>query len=305
MFGISTSWNYHRHHDARSMIEEIKKLGINCIELNFKLSKEIVYDVEKLVAEKFITVLSLHNFCPVPDSIDIKKASPDYYSLASIDEAERKKAVEATKRTIDTACRLKAEAIVVHSGRLNIKDKTRELAKAIEEGMDVTFLVEVMQKERDEELKKGYLDSLLKSIGEISNYSKNCNIKIGLENRFYFRELPSISEFEVIFEHFDAETNICYWHDTGHAKVFENLRLSLQEEYLSKFSSRLIGVHLHDVKGVINDHKAPMRGNFDFAMLKPYLSNDIPKVLEPHEPATPEEIIRGLEYLKQLYGDET
>jgi len=285
------------------MIDEIKALGIDCVELNFTLSKKMVNDIAELAAERIVTVLSLHNFCPVPDSVDIKNASPDYYSLASIDETERKMAVEATKRTIDTACRLKAEAIVVHSGRVNITDRTRELAKAIDSGMDVTYLIATMHKERDEEIKKGYLDSVLESIGEISEYSKNCGVKIGLENRFYFRELPSASEFEVIFSHFGAEDNIYYWHDTGHAQIFENLRLSSHKEYLDKFSRRLIGVHLHDIKGTINDHNAPLAGDFNFALLKSYLNKNVMKVLEPHAPATSEEIKRGLKYLKKLYEE--
>lgn len=303
MFGISTSWNSHRHDSARSMIKEIKKLGIGFVELNFKLSQETVRDVAGLVAEGFISVISLHNFCPVPESIDIKKASPDYYSLASTNEAERKNAVEHTKRTIDAACDCRARAVVVHSGRLDIEDRTRELADAVSAGTDVSSLIENMQKKREEELQKGYFDSLFKSLEELSPYSKRCDIKIGLENRFYFRELPSIEEFELIFKHFDIDTNICYWHDTGHAKVFENLGLSKQGEYLEKLSNRLIGVHLHDVKGIMDDHNAPLAGDLDFAMLKPYLNKDMPKVLEPHMPATPEEIKRGLEYLKRLYGD--
>jgi len=286
------------------MIEEVKKLDIDYIELDFALSKEMVNEIAELVEDEFITVLSLHNFCPVPDSVDIKKASPDYYSLASIDKTERKKAVEGTRRTIDTACRLKAKAIVVHSGRLDIKDRTRELAEETVKGADTSHLIRTMRKERGEELKKGHLDSLIESVGEISSYSKNCAVKIGLENRFYFRELPSVEEFEVIFSHFNAGTNIYYWHDTGHAEVFDRLKLCPHKEYLDKFSNRLLGVHLHDVKGAMNDHKAPLAGDFDFSILKPYLSKDMLKVLEPHAPASSEEIKGALAYLKQLYRDE-
>jgi sugar phosphate isomerase/epimerase len=171
----------------------------------------------------------------------------------------------------------------------------------IEKGEDAASIVEDMRKERDEELKKGYLDCLLRSIAEISEHAKNCGVKIGLENRFYYRELPSLEDFEAIFARFDRDTNVCYWHDTGHAQVFENLGLMLHKEYLDKFSTRLIGVHLHDIKGIINDHNAPLTGDFDFAVLKPYLRKDVIKILEPHEPATPEEIKKGLEYLKDLY----
>lgn len=301
MFGISTTWNSNRHDDARSMIEEIKRLGVDSIELDFKLNKSIVNGVAELVDEKFIKVLSLHNFCPKPESLGRKKPSPDYYSLASMDKIERKKAVGETKRTIDAACALKAKVVIIHAGRLKIKEETRKLAKAIEEGIDVSSMLAEMQKKRDEELEKGYLDGLMKSIGELSDYAKKGGMKIGLENRFYFRELPSIEEFEIIFDNFDKNSHIFYWHDVGHAQVFENLKISKHVDYLNKFSSRLIGVHLHDIKGIMDDHHAPLTGNFDFAILKPYLRKDVLKVLEPHEPATAEEIKRGLEYLKQLY----
>ncbi len=303
MFGLSTSWNSHRHNNARSMVEEIKNLGINWIELNFTLSKDIVDDIAEIVESGLIQVSSLHNFCPVPDSIELDKASPDYYSLSSIDPAERAKAVSWTKHTIDTACRLKAKAVVIHAGRLNINDKTRALAKAIDAGIDAAPMIDAMRKERMKELKKGYLGYLIKSIDEITEHSKKCGIKIGLENRFYFRELPSIEEFEEIFERYD-DSNIKYWHDTGHAQVFENLGLLRHKEYLEKFSSRLLGVHLHDVGGVINDHKAPLTGDFDFTILKPYLHKDVIRILEPHEPATAQEIKKALEYLKKLYGEK-
>ncbi|MDP3789873.1 MAG: TIM barrel protein [Candidatus Omnitrophota bacterium] len=301
MFGISTSWNYHRHTNARSMIEEIKELGIDSVELNFKLSRAMVDGVAELVDQNLVKVLSLHNFCPVPDSIEISKASPDYYSLASLDPDERQKAVTETQRTMDTACRLKARAVVVHAGRLDIKDRTRELARAIEDGLDVTDLIDSMQEERERALGKGYLDCLLESIKELIAYSKKVDIKIGLENRFYFRELPSIADFTTIFAAF-KDRNLCYWHDTGHAQVYENLKLLSHMEYLEKFGRRLMGMHLHDVTGVIDDHNAPFTGSLDFSMLKPFLTGKIIKILEPHDPATAGDIKSAIVRLKELYG---
>lgn len=301
MFGISTSWNYRRHTGARSMMEEIKKLGIDSVELNFKLSKTIVDEVIGLADKNFIKVLSLHNFCPVPDSVEISKASPDYYSLASLDPSERQKAITETKRTMDTACRLKAKAIVVHAGRLDIKDRTRELARAIEGGLDVTDLIDSMQEERDTALRKGYLDCLLESIKELLTHSKKVDVKIGLENRFYFRELPSIADFTAIFAAF-KDKNLGYWHDTGHAQVYENLKLLSHMEYLEKFGHRILGVHLHDVTGVIDDHNAPFTGSLDFSMLKPFLSGKVIKILEPHEPAKAEDIRSAVVRLRELYG---
>ncbi len=204
---------------------------------------------------------------------------------------------------MDTACRLKAKAVVVHAGRLDINDRTRELARAVESGLDVTTLIDSMHEERDDALKKGYMDSLLRSMKELSDYSKYTGIKIGLENRFYFRELPSIEDFLVIFDAFKDE-NIGYWHDTGHAQVYENLKLMRHMEYLEKFGHRLLGVHLHDVRGVIDDHNAPFTGDgVDFSMLKPFLGKNVIKILEPHDPARADDIKTAVKRLKQLYGE--
>ncbi|MBU4487760.1 MAG: sugar phosphate isomerase/epimerase [Candidatus Omnitrophica bacterium] len=284
------------------MIEEIKAIGVDSVELNFKLTKEMVDEVGRLVDEGFVKVASVHNFCPVPQFVAIKDASPDYYSLASLDAAERKMAVSETKHTIDTACRLKAKAVVVHAGRLDIKDRTRELGKAIEDGIDPRALISAMQEEREGALKKGYLDCLLESIKELLAYSKKAGIKIGLENRFYFRELPSIEDFDAIFDMF-KDPDISYWHDTGHAQIYENLKLLRHEDYLNKFAHRLLGVHLHDVKGVIDDHNAPFTGDFDFSILKPFLNKNVIKILEPHAPAQREDIQIAIKRLKQLYGE--
>ncbi|MBN1872555.1 MAG: sugar phosphate isomerase/epimerase [Candidatus Omnitrophica bacterium] len=292
------------HDNAYSMLKEIKDLGFEHVELNFSLSKRIVDQTIELVRDGFIRVLSTHNFCPLPEGVDISKASPEYYSLASPGDHERMLALDNTKRTIDTACSLGAKAVVVHAGRTSIKDRTRELAREIEQGRDTTALLTAIKREREKELKKGYLDYLLKSLEILSSFSKSYNVKIGLENRFYYKEIPSMEEFEIIFSYFGKDSNIYYWHDTGHAQVFDNLNLALHKDYLSRFADRLIGMHLHDVKDTIDDHNAPLKGKMDFSQFSKYLSGgDVLKILEVHAKATGDDIRKGMEHLKKLYGN--
>jgi len=98
-------------------------------------------------------------------------------------------------------------------------------------------------------------------------------VLLGFENREAFDELPLDADHPDLIAAM-AKPNACgYWHDTGHAQVYENMGLLRHEEYLERFRDRLLGVHLHDVKGVINDHNAPFTGDFDFAILKPFLNN--------------------------------
>jgi sugar phosphate isomerase/epimerase len=63
----------------------------------------------------------------------------------------------------------------------------------------------------------------------------------------------------------------------------------------------MIGIHLHDVKG-IDDHRAPLKGDFDFSMLRPYLKKETLMVIETQRHATISDIRRGAEYLSDLYG---
>jgi len=61
-------------------------------------------------------------------------------------------------------------------------------------------------------------------------------------------------------------------------------------------------VHLHDMLGC-QDHLAPLQGKIDFAILKPYLKKSTLKVIEAHQPATAEELIKGSNFLSQLYDE--
>ncbi|GAI91730.1 unnamed protein product, partial [marine sediment metagenome] len=113
-----------------------------------------------------------------------------------------------------------------------------------------------------------------------------------------FCEIPTPEEMQAILTVFSGAP-IYYWHDVGHAQIYENLGFFKHKALLDRFKQRMLGIHLHDIDG-IDDHRAPLKGRFDFNLLKPYVKKETLKVLEPHYPATAEEIIRGQRYLKKL-----
>lgn len=301
IIGLSTAWNAYRCASGQELINEIKSLGFDRVELNFTLTGRVVNEIAALVNNHQIIVTSVHNFCPLPDHLTILESSPDHYSLAALDEMERKKAVHFTKQTIDTAALLKAKAVVLHTGKVLTPDHTRTLTAYYEKGEKDSprycRLKEEMVIQRREK-SRPHLDQLIKSLEELLPWAKKYGLKLCFENRFYYNEIPHPEEGAQLLQHFKTE-DLYYWHDTGHAQVFENLGLYQHNDYLERLGHRLAGFHLHDVKGTV-DHIAPLMGNLDFSRLLPYLKAEHIKVIEVHRPVSAEQIKVGAEHLTQI-----
>ena len=298
MFSISCSWNKSNHSDAREMIQEIKALGINKIELSFGLTREFVDQIFSIEAAGEIEVVSVHNFCPAPGDLPQKNAGPDYYSLSSLDESERERAIEVACDTINTAERLKAKVVILHLGRVEIKDKTKKLATLLGNKAEYEKLKREMIDKRKENA-PAFLEKAMASLGTLVACAKEKHVALGIETRYYYREIPSLDEIEIMLDRF-KDAHVGYWHDAGHAQLFENIGLTKHINYLERYKDRLLGIHLHDIKG-IEDHLAPLQGEMNFSILKPYIKKNTLLVLEPHQPATAEEIKKGAAYLKKLF----
>lgn len=301
---LSVSWNALRHPQAQDLLFEIKELGFKDIELSFNLTEAVLRDIESRLQEMQIEVVSLHNYCPIPDGLRREEALPDFYSISSLDEEERRCALHYTKRTIDTASRLKAKAIVLHCGKVETPDRTRELIELYRQGHKDTpqfnDLKAAMVTQRKVSIKP-FLDQAVRSLEELNEHANARGVFLGIETRFYYREIPLLEEIGFLLDRF-KDSRIYYWHDTGHAEVMQRLGFFRHQDYLEFYGDRMIGIHLHDILKC-QDHMAPSQGDFDFSWLRPYLKKETIKVMEAHHPATAADIKKGRDYLeKVLHG---
>ena len=166
MFSLSTSWNSARHDDGRGLIKEIRLAGFDTIELGFSLTELMVKDIFSEKSSGEIKVSSIHNMCPLPNEIKKKDASPDYYSLASSDDCQRNRAVSTAKNTIEWAAKFGARAVILHVGRVCIKDQMANLALLIGDKVKFLEFRERMIRDRRDNA-NGYLDNVIKSLEEL------------------------------------------------------------------------------------------------------------------------------------------
>ena len=293
MLSISTAWNHKPDINPKKMLEDIQSVGLNTIELGYRLTAGQLEEIIPLLGKMKMNVSSVHNFCPLPDDFPSPRHPSNYYRLSALDEPERLKAVEWTKKAIDTAVRVSCGVVVIHAGTVEMDDDPTELLRAYKSGSAAaTDFIRIKDKilQDREKNKAPYLKAVVRSLDDVILYSRSKKIKIGLETRYYPTEIPDFKEIGDLLTRYDPSV-MGYWHDVGHAEV--NVRLGIvksHRDYFDHYGSRLIGMHIHGVDG-LKDHQAPFSGDFDLNAVLPYLKNNhLIKVIESHSSASPQDI---------------
>jgi sugar phosphate isomerase/epimerase len=242
----------------------------------------------------------LHNFFPVPEEVPKEKASGDVFSLSAVDKEERDLAIKYTLRTLEWAEELEVKAVVLHMGKIPMQNSMATFLKLYDQRkIQTEETQEFIREQKKIRARKGqpHLEAAMHSLDRLAREAEKRGVLLGVENRYNIHDIPNLEEFKVVFKEFTGSP-LRYWHDIGHATTQQNLGIENQEELLENFGGLLVGVHLHGCKGY-HDHEAPGSGEEDYAPIKKFLKPDTIRVVETHHRATREELLRGLQFLKE------
>ena len=294
MVGISTALMTKKGNaKAEEIFEFCEKCGIRHLELDIHVTRDLLREMIPKLKKGEFKPITLHNFCPLPDNIPPHKASGDAFNLASLDLEEQREGVKWSLKTIETACELEAQSVILHLGF--ISDFNEAPQKFFEENFREKLLPDFL-KWREEKVKK-HLDALFRALEVLLKRAELLGVKIGIENRYYPHEIPLGEEIGLILKEFEGAP-VFYWHDTGHAHVLEKLGLLDQKGLLKIYGSKMIGLHLHDANG-FKDHLPPGKGEIRFDELKGLLPQEAIKILEIHPPCEEDELKEALNSLRR------
>ncbi len=285
------------------MLREIRDLGFEYAELSHGIRISLLPGILESVDAGEIKISTLHNFCPLP--IGVSQANPNLFRFSSVDPRERENALRYSLKTLEMARRLSAKLVVLHLGCLDMKDYTDKLIGMVGDGQQQTAKYEKLCAEvieRREAKKEKHQRLANEILGRLAAEAERLELKLGIENREALEEIPLESDFTLFFKEFPNPT-ICYWHDTGHAQIKENLGFIHHAMHLGSLADRLAGFHIHDVQFPARDHCPPGSGRVDFSALKHLVKPEHIKVFELNPGVPAEDLKRGVTHLKGIWGD--
>ena len=296
--GLSTSWNGPGS-NIEALLNQHRSFGFRRLEAYMHFSPKELVELSSAARARDMEIGSLHSPCPVPMNAQGER-SRWTDGLASTDANEREFAVSAIKRSIDAAAEVGAQAIVVHLGNTGVTSRQPLVFDAVSRtgrnSAEHARLRDAAWAER--EARKGaHLEAALQSIRALGEHAAGTGVRIGVECRDGYHEIPSLDEFSLVFEA-TAGLPVGYWHDAGHGAKLEYGGFAEHEEYLRRYGDRLVGMHVHDTLGA-RDHLAPGMGTTDFDMLARYLGPNVLKTMELTPSVTPAQISAGLEFLER------
>jgi len=290
---LSTMWALKNYTDLNDFFEVAMQMGFQKIELNHQVDSAMLSRV-KLDHVQFSSV---HEPCPA--DITMSELVNRDWLISSSDEESRRCGVEAVKKSIVLAHDLQAHTVIIHCGTIpNNSHYESRLRKLYNKGQDRSeeYLgIKSQFTQLRSELVGPRLIAVKKSLTELLVHADQFNVRLGLENRYHFMDLPSIDEMDELLSLADCH-RLGFIYDVGHAQALDRLGFYPHENWLIRYASMMLGSHLHDVIGV-TDHYAPGLGEVDFTKIASFIPENSFRTLELLPGNTLAQVKDGLKFL--------
>lgn len=284
------------------MIEEILELGIDCVELGYDFTVDLLPGVQSMIDQKAVTVGSVHNYCPVP--LGASMGHPELFTFADPNSNTRDHAIWHTRKTIEFAAEIGATIVVAHMGNVNMPILSRKMLELWAQGHQYEKKYEKtkikMLAKRDKKAPR-QIPFLYECIEKILPVLESNEIRLGIEILPTWEAIPTELELERLLQTFSSPY-LSYWHDFGHSQIRQNLGLINHAKWLERLKPRLGGVHIHDVATPGIDHLMPPLGDMDFSIFKSLVNGDIPRVFEPSPRIPPDELKEGIRIVRESWA---
>jgi sugar phosphate isomerase/epimerase len=296
-YSLSTMFaQQERFADMHDFARAVEAYGYDAIEVSHSTPEAMF---ERLVNGAGARLSSIHAPAPLRDVNGKRNSS---LNLASLDEEERRTAIEHTKHSIEHAAAVGARYVVVHLGGVGAKMFASELKmrRLFDSGTRSGDEYEALKRETLERRPRAappYLERARETLAELVAHGRARGVAIGLENRLHHHEIPLAHEaLDLLAGYTPDEAG--YWHDVGHAEVQARLGYVDKRLWLDTLGARTLGCHLHDVDG-IGDHRAPGLGDVEWDYIAAGLPDGALRVFEINQTQPDEAVAGAISYLRE------
>jgi sugar phosphate isomerase/epimerase len=293
---LSTMWAVKRFEHLPDFVTAARQIGFRQFELNHQIDSRMLAELDY----NHLTITAVHEPCPA--DIPTSELKSRDWLLSAIQEDNRHQGLKAILRSVDLAQKVGARFVIVHLGTVLLKpqweDDLRRLYNT--QWIDSAQAVDLRQRMVAERAAHApaHLNAVQKSLDELVEYASQVGVCLGIENRYHFADIPHPNEMEMLLRDYTPD-QVCFWYDSGHAQALDRLGFFSHETWLQCFVGRMRGMHLHDVRGIV-DHFTPGIGELDWTMVARYAPDDALRTLELKPENSPEEVVLGMQRLVEM-----
>ena len=309
-YALSSSYFAGRGLSPEAMAGQTRALGFSRVELGYYTLETELDGWARAVAAEGLAVGSVHAFCPM--AVGMPQLGPELFSLASLEREEREAAIRGTLRAVGCAERFGARAVVMHGGRVALRRPgvlfgSRPYRSQLEQAFRARGgVADVALAGAERGLRAAgaerMLDAISFALERVLPACEAAGVVLAFENLPGLEAFPDPAEVAFLQRRFPTEA-LGAWYDIGHGERKARVGDWPVEETLALTGRLTVGVHIHDVRGLLEDHRAPGEGAVDFSALLPLLrKRGLIRVFEPAPQVSPEALRRGLALVSQWVG---